>query len=603
MLLSYNLSNIFDSKDGFIISKTNGIDRFGLNLGGGGDINGDGINDFVISSYGSTTNGRLHAGDTYVIFGRTDNNFPTDLSLLNGENGFIIHGIDDNDSNAAFSPAAPLLNRFINVVVRFVNNAIITKDINGDGFDDIILGFPGADVGEKIKAGQTVIFNGHKGPFKNIYDLKDLLDGTANYQGTIINGINGLKENMANKDIGLISPTNPTDVQDLFGDVSGWSIADIGDINGDGINDLGIGAPGALRQNSKLVDDAPTYLYNYLPAGQAYIIYGSKTGLPSTINLADLNDKEGFIIDGIKNSEGTFGWPIAPAGDFNGDGIDDFIIGAHTAPANGNYWAGQTYVLYGTKEGFKGHFNIDELDGKNGFIINGINKGDWSSECLGGIGDINGDGFDDILITARHATTNGNEASGQAYIVYGTNKQQDKFLNLTDLDGKNGVTINGEESYDALGFTSLNGVGDINNDGFDDIVISAPGADPHGKSLSGKFYIIYGQENLPSTINLTNPPKEIDGFVLNGPCSTDVLGITLNYSNPKDINNDGIDDLIIGSFGFLHSKAYVIYGQDGGILQNYFNNDNLDTLSCPWSSELLGLGWKYYTYIGETFFS
>ncbi|MHC5731554.1 MAG: integrin alpha, partial [Nostoc sp.] len=94
------------------------------------------------------------------------------------------------------------------------------------------------------------------------------------------------------------------------------------------------------------------------------------------------------------------GSSVSSAGDINGDGFDDLIIGAESADRNGRYNAGQSYVVFGSNSGFGASFNLSSLNGSNGFVINGIDSGDRSGISVSSAGDINGDGFDDLIIGA-----------------------------------------------------------------------------------------------------------------------------------------------------------------------------------------------------------
>ncbi|HAX75252.1 MAG TPA: hypothetical protein DCY88_05300, partial [Cyanobacteria bacterium UBA11372] len=180
------------------------------------------------------------------------------------------------------------------------------------------------------------------------------------------------------------------------------SVSSAGDVNGDGLDDLIIGAWGAD--------------FNGTNSGSSYVVFGSKSGFSSSLNLSSLNGSNGFAINGIAADDGS-GTSVSSAGDVNGDGIDDLIIGAWGADPNGISNSGQSYVVFGSKSGFGAIFNLSNLNGYNGFAINGIAVGDGASS-VSSAGDVNGDGFGDVIIGAAGADPNGSN-SGQSYVVFG----------------------------------------------------------------------------------------------------------------------------------------------------------------------------------------
>ncbi len=137
---------------------------------------------------------------------------------------------------------------------------------------------------------------------------------------------------------------------------------------------------------------------------------------PAELELSALDGTNGFVINGEAASDSS-GYSVSAAGDINGDGIDDLIIGADGAGPNGNV-SGRSYVVFGSDTGFASPFELSGLDGSNGVVLNGETTYDFSGGSVSAADDINGDGIDDLIIGAIGADPNG-LYSGRSYVVFG----------------------------------------------------------------------------------------------------------------------------------------------------------------------------------------
>ncbi len=184
---------------------------------------------------------------------------------------------------------------------------------------------------------------------------------------------------------------------------------------------------------------------------------------------------------------------MSSAGDVNGDGITDLIIGAHSADAGSLDHAGASYLIFGHEGAWSGTFDLSDLDGTNGVAIKGAVADEHSGISVSSAGDIDGDGYDDLIIGAGYADPGGAIDAGSAYIVFGHSGPWGQSLDLADLSGSAGFKIDGRDAGDRFGL-AVSPAGDINGDGFDDIIIGASWAAPDGRTKAGESYVILGQD-------------------------------------------------------------------------------------------------------------
>jgi len=414
--------------------------------------------------------------------------YPADFSVatLNGANGFKISGQNATDYAGASVASA--------------------GDINGDGFDDLIIGVPGADPNGSSSGAAYVVFGKASGFASDI--ALSSLDGTAGFKLT-----------------GAAA-----------GDFTGLSVASAGDINGDGFADLVIGAHGSAGFT-----------------GTSYVVFGKASGFGSNIDLAGLDGTSGFKVVGAAAGD-DMGRSVATAGDFNGDGYDDLVLGAPYADPNGTS-SGASYVIFGKAGSFGSTFDVTTLDGTNGIKYSGAAAGDHAGFSAASAGDFNGDGIDDLVIGAELANAN---HSGAVYVARG---KVGTFSANKDLTPPLWATFTGNADWEQAGH-SVSSAGDLNGDGYDDLIIGAPFAGPHGIN-SGTSYVVFGR-----AASLSGSLSSGLGFKLNGATASAQAGYSVAAAG--DVNGDGFDDLVVGApfasaQGVYSGVDYVVFGKASGL--------------------------------------
>ncbi|MBI2340163.1 MAG: FG-GAP repeat protein [Deltaproteobacteria bacterium] len=362
-------------------------------------------------------------------------------------------------------------------------------DVNCDGTDDVIIGAPFNDDGASNAGAAFVVF----GPVTSSVNL-----GSADIEWT----------------------------GEAASDYAGYDVAGAGDLNGDGCDDVLIGA---IYQDATGTN-----------AGRVYLFYGSSSLAGGSLSTSDV------LYDGT-NAGDYAGTSVAGAGDVNGDGYDDILIGA---PGNDLFRlnAGAVYLVFGSSS-----LTNMVLTGADVRFF-GEYKSDYAGTAVSGAGDFNGDGLADILIGSWDNNRGGND-SGAAYLILGKTTPFLRFSYLSAAD----MILAGENASDSAGYAVASG-GDVNGDGYDDLFIGARYNDDL-VSNGGAAYVVFGRDTLTRLVSLSSADIKLQGDTLSERAGSSVAGA-------GDVNADGYDDLLVGApynvnGGFSAGAVYLVYGGSG----------------------------------------
>ncbi|MBL0055236.1 MAG: FG-GAP repeat protein [Chitinophagaceae bacterium] len=457
--------------------------NFGYSVSLAGDVNADGYSDVIIGAFMYDDGANVDEGRAFVYHGSATGLAATPNNTQD----------DANQAGANFGVS--------------VSTA---GDLNGDGYSDVIIGANGFDDGANTAEGRAYVYH-----------------GSATGLGA--------------------SPVSTPDDANQANANFGISVADAGDLNGDGFSDVIIGASG--------YDDGAN-----TDEGRAFVYHGSATGLSANPNSTP---------DDANQASSSFGCSVASAGDVNGDGYSDVIIGAYQYDDGANANEGRAYVYHGSGSGISAFPSNTQDDANQAGACFGV--------AVSSAGDVNGDGYSDVIIGAYLYDDGANTDEGRAFIYHGSATGLSATPNNTQDDSN--------QAYANFGI-SVSTAGDVNGDGYSDVIIGASQYDDGANVNEGRAYIYYGS----STGLAASPSSQIDDAN-----QANTL-LANSASSAGDVNGDGYSDIIVGANGYddgantNEGRAFVYNGNE--FTTNKRNNIRLynANLTTPINSTNFNIG-------------
>jgi hypothetical protein len=549
--------------------------RYASSVASAGDVNGDGCSDVLVGAYGFD-NGEADEGRAFLYLGSASGLEPTPEWTAEGNQSGASFGsslagagdvngdgysdvlvgapLMDNDGNdrgyaylypgsvRGLGPTAAWTADSNQAAALFGATVASAGDVNGDGYSDVVVGAPNYDSGDSDlgQAGRAFLYLGSAAGLATMpaWSAADTIQDQARFGSGVasagdVNG-DGFSDVLVaaalldNREVdegrvflylgsssGLNTMAAWTAESDQAGANFGVALASAGDVNGDGFSDVVVGAPGFGSGEAG--------------EGRAFLYLGSANGLSPTASWTAESNQAGS----------RFGSSVASAGDVNGDGFSDVVVGAPTFD-NGNTDNGQAFLYLGSEIG---------LNPAPAWTARGPHRNAQFGCSVASGGDVNGDGYSDAVVGAFQENTitgyNGTPAGGRVYLYLGS---------LIGLGTSESWTASSDQPVASLGL-SVASAGDVNGDGYSDVVVGAPNFDNAGND-SGRASLYFG-----SATGLSSMPA----WTAFGNQANAQFG--LSVATAGDVNGDGYSDVVVGAPYFDNvqndwGRAFLFLGGD-----------------------------------------